>query len=229
VQIDGGTEAQRALVDQAVKNVASVWRDKRFWALVAERRWLPGPNEGFIEGKGLRNVLEPHSPELQAYWIERLGWSNIGLPDATHGETKACHLITLNSHYVEDTSALINTVAHENTHIIGRGTLLDGCTGPDREKWLYTDTGEGKTAATIPWLVSYAFGDLAQCFVDKQRDAAATKKCMDGRIDMAPACRPKQECCGEPETPNLKAIRAKTDLCKAHPCDVEYDWCPAAP
>jgi hypothetical protein len=195
--------------------VAEAWQDERLWALVRERWWLPRPDEAPMEGKDVARYLRNVHPESQVY---ALYWR---AATRTTAHTAACGTIAINSHLISTDTYLINTVAHENTHYVGLGAGDLGCGGPGRPESRFKDGDY--TNVTMPWLVSYAFGDLAECFRGGGGDRTETLACMEHRINGSRrSCRRFEECCAihkHDETPaNVKDIRARSG-CAGVACD----------
>lgn len=161
--IAGGNEKQRTALQAAVDTTEQVWRSRTFWELVEARTWIPGPGQPPIQGSVVRVTLEHHRPAAQRYrlvaFYGRRFWTLIRT--SANAETSPCATVDLIRRRVPS-PALVDTVAHENTHLV---------TKPDTCEGLYTDAHY--TTAELPWLVSYGIGDLALCFAGSASDASA--------------------------------------------------------
>lgn len=198
--IDGGSAMSQARLGEDVKRVQAVWEDDHFWDLVKPRYWLPGPKAPFITGEDLVKLLHPARPGSRSYLIGRVRHATAA--------TTVCGPISIDTNHVTAGSYLINTVAHENTHFLGSGDGVLGCSGDGWGRFRFTDRGYDD--ATLPWLVSYAIGDLAQCFSDRDGDPAETTRCFEHRLNgRDKVCRRWEECFNRTSSKNVKDIREK--------------------
>lgn len=199
LSVTGGNETMRSNVMSAVLATDSVWRNEHFWALVEERKWLPSPTGMPIDGHQVAKTLRTLTPSQAQYKVKNVPSSVFRRMRGVRAMTPVCGTVSLYRHAVGDMSALVNTIIHENTHRFG----------DSKGQFLYSDTGHDDS--TRPWLVSYALGDLAQCFYDADGNKSGTIACFNQRINAANGvCRRWKECrAGElskvPE--NLKEIR----------------------
>lgn len=229
VKVDGYPPDQPT-VRSAVVKVQRMWDDPRLWDLVSERPWLPGPTQPWMSGPDVAKKLRQTRPIDNSYRLLSLGkMHHVGpfhIGGRTNASTTACELVELNWHNVTSVSEMTNTVAHENTHYLGLGAAGDNdCDGKKSDNSFFTDGDYSDL--TMPWLVSYSFGDLAQCFADKDGVKDAVLTCFEQRIDSKSGmCRPYQECCLGGRVPkNVRDIREQAG-CKAIRCESVATACP---
>jgi hypothetical protein len=227
-----GAKSRLDEVATAVAAVQAIYADPTFWKLLEKRRWIAGKNASTsISGAEVHAVLAQVRPADQMYEIEHVGfWSHLPLVDgAANASTRACArgrhppggcgriAISIDHFPWKSAWYLINTVAHENTHTIGDRDGPCGCGNLDNADSLYTDTGgDSLTDTTMVWLVSYAIGDLAECFARAQRNEIATWSCFDDKRNGDRCNRRIVECCpGDADTAATIDARAHTPACDA--------------
>ena len=208
-----GWSIKTSAVRDSVVLVDEAWNDPRLWNLVAARPWLQSPTSGVLSGPVVADKLRAVRPILSRYRIRPISfWSYFGFAGKTTAETTACSRIDISGPNVRNDLYLVNTVAHENTHWLGSKPVF--CSAPNKESFFedgdYSDM-------TKPWLVSYAFGDLVECFVAAQGDETATAACFEHTIDGSCESRRKGECCvrgqngGVPQ--NIADVRRQSGRC----------------
>lgn len=210
----------------AVKTAASVYADPEFWKLVEERRWVAGLDAtGSLDGKEVRARLEHVSPSAQTYAIAHVGFASFFGHWGANAETASCETargacgrITINIAQFPwwGDNYLVNTVAHETTHTIRDGAGDCGCAPEDEpHRTRYTDTGHGRVPEAVEvWLVSYAIGDLAQCYAN--RAARPVRDCFDDTLNGTRCNRPLVECCPSyADTEATADARARSPRCGA--------------
>jgi hypothetical protein len=233
VKVTGGHLRQQARVRSAAVRVDDLWKSDALWDLVAKRPWLPGPTESWMSGTAVAQKLRRTRPIDNDYAMASLGKSKLGLGvirvrGRTNADTTACQVARINWANVTNVSSMVNTLAHENTHILGRGSAgINDCDGgPEVRTWFFTDGDY--TEQTKPWLVSYAFGDLAQCFSDEDGVAEDVLTCFEQRIDGTDGfCRPYEECCLDSAPANVLAVRKESGRCTPAMCESREKACPA--
>ena len=198
VKVVDGTSTRRTAVRDSVVTVASLWEQDAIWTFVAGRPWLPAPDREPMCGPEVVARLRPNDPLSHEYRIGTIGfWSFFGFPGETNAETTACGAILVNGPNVTEGTRFVNTIAHENTHTLGSGTGPLGCEPPSaKHVWAFQDGAYSNE--TKPWLVSYAFGDVAECFLETCGRQGRMEACFNRKINAADSCRRKDECCGEP-------------------------------
>jgi len=100
---------------------------------------------------------------------------------------------------ISDRDYLVNTVAHESTHV--ESSANGGFRFAD----------QGHDDVTRPWLASYAFGDLVQCFAESMNVASA-EACFDTMINAVPLGGPnptrrQRRCDVATDNPSVLKIR----------------------
>jgi len=196
----------RSQVLHAIDSADAVYDSDEFWKLVIARPWLDGPNGKVLAGAEVAGILRSATPSsARRYDIRRLGWDKftIGLiPGSVVASTKACGAISLDRAHIRRFEYLVNTVAHENTHSLGLGTGARRCdNAPSDDGSLFTD-GSHPPELEV-WLVSYAIGDMAQCFYSSAGDAGASfQQCLSTNLNGGtplrqgkPVPRAVVECC----------------------------------
>lgn len=187
----------------AIAAANDVYTNEGFWSLVAERSWISSaaPDKA-IPGSEVAAALRAVRPIEQQYDFKRFGWGHVPfVRGGTNASTAACQVdenrcghIFLNIKDEEPFGSLVNTVAHENTHVIGAavgdGTVCH-CTGTS--DYAYSDTPDHPVDAEV-WMVSYGLGDLAQCFHESKGDREKTWACFDTHVDGKPMDRIAVEC-----------------------------------
>jgi hypothetical protein len=202
--IAGGSESQCRALAEAVRASEEVWRSPVFWDIVEQRTWIPGPGQDPITGSEVRAALESHSPVAQKYrlvaFYGRRIWT--ALYTTANAETAACGTVDVLRRRVPRPS-LINTVAHENTHL---AKLAGQC----ESRFVDGDY----TTQELPWLVSYGLGDLVQCFASSGGDANRTSQCYEQIVGAERACRLEQQCCMGGTLANVAKARAAAPECR---------------
>lgn len=200
-QVTGsGDELDRAVT--AVGRADDVYADPRFWAMVDKRGWLAHPESTvMLDGADVRAALGHIRPSNQRYSIEHVGASWVPFYAGAKASTSHCTLdaarpglcgtILINVGNMADDLYLVNTVAHETTHVIGEAGGACGCEGAPRDARYRDDTDDD--AAKV-WLVSYALGDLAECFYLMCGDETAVDQCMHHMVNGRYCDRRQLEC-----------------------------------
>lgn len=209
-------------VGPAVSRADKVYADPRFWALVESRPWLGRVADTTVtSGRDVRTALGHIRPTLQSYRTGLIGRAHVPfLTGSAYAETTSCvhpssplrcGSIKLNRKKLSlDTSLLVNTIAHEVTHVIGDGEGPCGCIGAGAPRFM----DDGHTDETKVWLVSYTLGDLAQCFDQHGGDSSASTRCLDRTLNRWPCNRRVVECCATGSEPNvLKRLREASNWC----------------
>jgi hypothetical protein len=210
LDIEGGSEGQRAQLAFSIRAVDSIFADPRFWELVKDRRlWLRAPEDdeypegtipAIIEGEEVAGYLLSVRASRASYKLVRVfNWWNPWrwmFAGSTTASTSVCGPIEILRRKIGTVSSLINTVAHENTHRVGMGTGPESCDGRNgKDRYRFWD--RGYTAAMVPWLVSYSIGDMAQCFYEEKGEREKTMACLSRNVDDRSECRLYSECCDE--------------------------------
>lgn len=218
-----------AQVNEAVRAAESIYADTRFWDLVEKRTWV-GMDDAktATDGCAVRAALQGLRPTKQHYGARHIGfWAHIPIVNwwkkGSFGITSACEdrkpeagtcgrIYVSLDHFPEDELDFrVNTVTHEMTHTIGRGTGPCGC-GDIRSR--FTDTGGDSSDGLRVWLVSYGIGDLAQCFRTSDGDETKTWDCFDHLMDGQDCNRPIVECCpNAADTPAIEEARQRSPRC----------------
>jgi hypothetical protein len=192
--------------------------------------WLAQPDaKTAISGAEVVRALAGTHPARNEYVLADIGWGRVPFKEGgTFAETTSCWRpndgqcgkIVLNKKKFPRGSnqpTVINTVAHENTHTLGTGTGACGCGGPQPAGTRFTDGGY--TDATKAWLVSYALGDLAQCWVTENGDAEKALSCLDTILDGVRANRRVIECCpSRDDNAGVLDARTLTPYCQTIVC-----------
>lgn len=172
----------------AVDAADEIYGSDAFWDLVSKRAWLDGPDGNVLRGEDVARVLRHSLPSRALeYDITRLGWDKFtfGLKKgSTVASTAACGTVSLDRRHIGSLDYLVNTISHENTHTLGFGTGERQCDNPTKLGSRFTD-GTHPPELEV-WLVSYAIGDMAQCFYEQHEDAGAQfGSCFDMILDGA--------------------------------------------
>jgi hypothetical protein len=204
---------------------------------VKQRKWIAAPDSGCItDVPEVADTLSSLLPSAQLYRVTHISWG--WLPFIAGGTTASttaciqgatssgrCGEIRINEDRVDQPQYLVNTIAHEVTHVIGTygkdaGTCRCKEGGNDSPR--YIDTPDHPISAEV-WLVSYALGDLAQCFHMHNGDAKATEQCFEGMVNGAACDRIHIQCCAESEIHGavLEELRASTAKCTLQCSDKE--------
>lgn len=222
--IQGGDDGQRPEVAFAVNKVEQIYRDAGFWDLVDTRGlWLRAQDgdagnsstgSEIVTSDFVRRRLSALHPAEGSYvlvrafrWYNPWRWVFAG---PTTADTATCGATRILRRKIGSVDALIDTIAHENTHRVPHENdglcKYDGSQTPE-----FTDTPP--TADAKPWLVSYAIGDLAQCYYHYGHDPEKAMTCFENDVDDADHCRVYDECCVETDSPAVLAIRARAPWC----------------
>lgn len=226
--IVGATAGTRDEVSDALAAVDAIYKNLDFWALVSKRTWLASPTgPSPLSGQDVAAVLSHVEPAQRGYAITHIGWSKVPF---IHGKTIAstvvCGNVTVDVKHVQALEMLVDTIAHENTHVAGTGPGLIGCDSDAGTDYRYTD-GDYDDATKV-WLVSYTTGDMAECFyLDHQQGSSWTfDDCMahiiDGQLNRGYDRRHTECCaCGKScdEEAILKAVRSASGTCSGVTCD----------
>jgi hypothetical protein len=211
----------------AVRSVDAVYADPRFWELVKRRAWLAEPDSTVVTpGEEVAAILSAVRPSEQRYVLQHLGWSRVPFKSGgTYGSTSACvrpaadspqcGLIRINKKRVDDPVHLVNTIAHEVSHTVGIACSgMCRCAGNLASRYLDTPA---PSESVLVWLVSYALGDLAQCFHQHRGDEVKTLRCFDGTVNASRMNRIELECSAQSPLPaDLHAqLKAAMGRCPA--------------
>jgi hypothetical protein len=230
-RITGGDDGQQQEVAFAVHTAAQIYADPAFWALVRARPlWLRAqepetrrtgavvPAE--VNGDEVATRLLAVRPSDSQYdlvrvfrWYNPWRWIFVGDVNAMTPPC-AARTIRLLRRKIADVASLINTVAHENTHIPGMGGGPLGCDGDGAEMNRFTDTPPEASATT--WLVSYVIGDLAECYYTSNRDPQQTMACFEHDVDEAGHTRLYRECCAKTNSAVVHSIREQAEQCRPY-------------
>jgi hypothetical protein len=225
-RVEGHVDEVDAVV-RAVSAADEVYGDERFWKLVKRRSWISSARPtNALGGDEVAARLSSVRPIGQRYRLRHIGagW----LPFVSGGTTAStascvldeqrpmqCGVITVNEDKLDRASYLVNTVAHEVTHVVGAGVSETVCRcDKELEGPIFTDTPEHPDELEV-WMVSYTIGDLAQCFRDEQGDERKTEDCLYHHINGNEAERVTIECCKKSPLPKdvLNALRSSTGRC----------------
>lgn len=229
-----GSKDSAEKVESATKRAGDVYANPAFWALVKRRSFLASPSASHpTSGADVAAQLDSVSPNeakqkvghifscltwLAPFWN---GSCNASTSSCTE-DAPRCGVVHLNVRYVDeaDVAYLVNTVAHEVTHLLGDGKGDCGCQGSDGP--LYADGGYSN--AHVPWLVSYAIGDLAQCFDAADGDSAKAEVCFASTVNGSRCNRAIAACCPGEADPKedaltgLKKLRDASPMCRKVRC-----------
>lgn len=208
LQIEGGSDGQRAQLAFSIRTVDSIFSTPDFWSLVKEREMLlRAPEEQIHRGKPLAAIVDGayvadqlkllRASTARYKLVRVFSWWNVWrwiFAGNTTAQTFVCGRIEILRRNIDSVPSLINTVAHENTHRLGMGTGAERCAGGDDVRSANFVDGD-YTHAMVPWLVSYVIGDMAQCFYEAQGERSKTLACMDKGVEFSEGCRPYAECC----------------------------------
>ncbi len=227
--IAGGNSEESAVVANAVAAADTVYADPRFWRLVEDRWWLASPMAlEPMPGLKVVQALVPMVPSSNHYRLTDIGWSKLQIfMGGTIADTDVCGVIRIDEKHIDDVEHMVNTIAHESTHVIGDSVGLIGCVVRPGQQLGYAFTDNGYDDATKVWLVSYTIGDLAQCFYSSTATNEDFAGCFDRTIDRqkyAPGERLRQECCAsattEDERKLVSAVRRASRRCLDVSCEV---------
>ena len=132
-------------------------------------------------------------------------------PGRTDADTGVCRDISVRRGIVVPGSYLVKTVAHENVHRIDESTRSAWC-APAGARYEYSDGDYDLTS--LPWLVWYSVGDLAECAYREGGDEGRTRACFEQSADKAG--RHYAECCdrGGRASPLVETIRRESKRCE---------------
>lgn len=185
VAIKGGSDVQKAAVIKAVREADAVWQSPAFWNIVEKHTWIPGPNQSPMTGSAVRAALQNHRPSFEHYrLVAYYGWNIFTVLHSSASAESSCGTPIAIRRWPVPYPTLIDTVAHENTHVTKVGKE-ETCPFVDGD---YTDLD-------LPWLVSYGIGDLTQCFSSSGGDEARTEACFEQVVNAKYACRTYDQCC----------------------------------
>jgi hypothetical protein len=190
-------------VSAAVIAANGVYANSKFWDLVAERSWISSADpDRAIPGTEVARSLRQIEPQEQSYSFKRFDWGHLpfirGCTNASTAQCdenkKQCGHIYVNVKDDDGLNSLVNTIAHENTHVIG-SSADDGtiCHCSLNKQSAYVDTPDHPIEAEV-WMVSYGVGDLAQCFFENGGDREKTWACFATNVDGTPMNRIEIEC-----------------------------------
>jgi hypothetical protein len=223
--VSGGTPDQRASVEESVRAAEAVYANPAFRQLLADRDyWLRAVEDGqtydgrpvpaILTGSDVASLLSDVRPSEGSYQIVgRLRWYSVWqLADSgTIAETSVCGGIRLLRVNVSDAPSYVDTIAHENTHRVGRGSGRLRCDSDGSHLYQFEDDGHDR--ATRAWLVSYVVGDIAQCFHNGNGDPTATRRCFDDVTTRDGACRRYDECCVYSKWTVIDEVRRRSARC----------------
>lgn len=224
LHITGGDIGQRAELAVAIRAADKVYGDPAFWAIVRERAvWLRAQSDetsngalipAILPGEDVAKALSNLRPSDGSYEFVRVfHWYNVWrwmFAGKTNAITDVCGPTRLLRRKIGTLAALIDTVAHENTHRVS----TTGCSTSVQWHTVFTDTPPQVEAE--PWLVSYAIGDLAECYSVYGPNRERTLQCFAHTVDGGPACRLHQECCVQTTSPAVGAARGMADWCRPY-------------
>ncbi len=209
----------RETVRERLAAVDRAWQSPEFWEVVRGRHFLNAATGKIVEGEEVSKRLKPLNPrgapvlDGGAFWSFRKTWV-LGM--RANAETWACGPMRLNRSWIRPDHAFANTLAHELTHLVGNGNGTHGCNEPNSS--LYQDDGHGEH--TTPWLVSYAIGDLVECWLRWEGDVHQFRACSSTkRSSPCGSCPLWKRCCAG-DAPELVVEARKTDAsCSALRCE----------
>ena len=218
----GANAAAQDEVSDAIAAADAVYKAPEFWEIVSKRVWLASPTGPPLPGSSVADVLSKVEPTQRGYAITHLKWSNVPfIKGRTVAQTAPCGNVTIDVKHIGSLEMLVNTVAHENSHVPGLGGGPIGCE-PESAVSHFTD-GDYDDATKV-WLVSYGTGDLAECFYLAKLETRrwTFDSCVAHIVDgaLSPGFdRRHEECCACGKT------CAEDDLLKRVRAEAGPAWC----
>jgi hypothetical protein len=189
VRLDQASAADRRRLREALGELRSIFDDAAFRRRVRQARWLEAVDGELLEGgeSVVAQLFEGEAPVFDVLVNPQGAGQWLGVDTKTVATAEACSHLSVRPERVArwdgpSRGLLINTLAHEVTHLFAEGGCLAGGAAAGAEpRPRYRDEGYG--VCTRLFLVSYKMGDMAQCFYEERAGGADFDSCINGRVN----------------------------------------------
>ncbi|HEU4409822.1 MAG TPA: hypothetical protein VFS43_31505 [Polyangiaceae bacterium] len=191
VRLDQAGPDDRRRLREALSVVRAVFDDPEFRGHVRRARWLEAEGGELLEGGDsvVANLLDGRAPAFDVLVNPQGVGQWLGLRTKTVATAEVCSHVSVRPGRVAAWDAgspglLVNTLAHEITHLFAEGTCAAGGADAADVTPRYRDEGHGE--CTRLFLVSYKMGDMAQCFYESRAGGGDFDGCLNRLVAGGP-------------------------------------------